>query len=140
MYSTHNEGKSVISERFIRTLKKKIYKYMTSISKSVYIDKLDDIGKKYTNTYHKTITMRPADVRSSTYIDSSHKINDKDPKFKVGDIVRTSKYKKILAKGYVPDWSEEVFIIENVKNAVLLTYVLVILKAKKLLERFTKKN
>ena len=75
MYSKHNEGKSVIVERFIRTLKTKIYKYMTSISKNVYIDKLDDIVNKYNNTYHSTIKMKPVDVKSSTYIDSSKEIN-----------------------------------------------------------------
>ena len=92
MYSTNNEGQSVVAERFIRTLKNKIYKYMTSISKNMYIDKLDDIVNKYNNTYHSTIKMKPVDVKSSTYIDSSQKINDKDPKFKIGDIVRISKY------------------------------------------------
>ena len=75
MYSTNNEGKSVVAERFIRTLKNKIYKYMTSISKNVYIDKLDDIVNKYNNTYHSTIKMKPVDVKSSTYIDSSKEIN-----------------------------------------------------------------
>ena len=75
MYSINNEGKSVIAERFIRTLKNKIYKYMTSISKNVYIDKLDDIVNKYNNTYHSTIKMKPVDVKSSTYIDSSKEIN-----------------------------------------------------------------
>ena len=111
MYSIHNEGKSVVAERFIRTLKTKIYKYMTSISKNVYIDKLDDIVNKYNNTYHSTIKMKPVDVKSNTYIDSSKEINDKDPKFKIGDIVRISKYKNIFAKGYVPNWCEEVFVI-----------------------------
>ena len=69
MYSTNNEVKSVIAERFIRTLKNKIYKYMTSISRNVYIDKLDDIVKKYNNTYHKSIKMKPVDVKDNTYID-----------------------------------------------------------------------
>ena len=124
MYSTHNEGKSVVAERFIRTLKNKIYKYMTSISKNVYIDKLDDIVNKYNNTYHSTIKMKPVDVKSSTYIDSSKEINDKDPKFKIGDIVRISKYKNIFAKGYVPNWSEEVFVIKKVKNTVPWKYVI----------------
>ena len=68
MYSTHNEGKSVVAERFIRTLKNKIYKYMTSISKNVYIDKLDDIVNKYNNTYHSTSKIKPVNVKSSTYI------------------------------------------------------------------------
>ena len=69
MYSSQNEGKSVVAERFIRTLKTKIYKYMTSISKNVYIDKLDDIVDEYNNTYHRTIKMKPVDVKDDTYID-----------------------------------------------------------------------
>ena len=68
-YSTHNEGNSAISERFVRTLKEKIYKYLTPISKNVCIDKLDDTVNKYSNTYHRTIKMRPVDVKSNTYID-----------------------------------------------------------------------
>ena len=80
MYSTHNEGKSVIAERFIRTLKNKICKYMTSISKNVYIDKLDDIVGKYNNTYHKSIKMKPNDVKANTYISFKKESNDKDPK------------------------------------------------------------
>ena len=83
MYSTHNEGKSVVAERFIRILKNRIYKYMTSVSKNVYIDKLDDIVKKYDNTYQIRIKMKLVDVKLSTYIDSSKEINDKDPKFKI---------------------------------------------------------
>ena len=89
-FSTHNEGKSVIAERFITTLRNKIYKYMTSVSKIVYIDKLDDRINKYNNTYHSTIKMKPVDVTSSTYIGSSKETNDKDPKFKIGDIARIS--------------------------------------------------
>ena len=83
MYSTNNEGKSVIAERFIRTLKNKIYKYLASISKNVYIDKLDDIVKEYNNTYHTSIKMKPIDVKDNTYIDFKKEVNDKDPKFKV---------------------------------------------------------
>ena len=124
MYSTHNEGKSVVAERFIKTLKSKIYKYMTSISKNVYIDKLDDIVDEYNNTYHTTIKMKLADVRDNTYINADKEINNKDPKFKVGDHVRISKYKNIFAKGYIPNWSEEVFVIKNVKNTVPWTYVI----------------
>ena len=70
MYSTHNEGKSVIAERFIRILKNEIYKYMTSVPKNVYIDKLDDIAHKYNNTYHRATKMKPVDVKSNTYINS----------------------------------------------------------------------
>ena len=96
MYSIHNEGKSVIAERFIRTLKTKIYKCMNSVSKNVYVDKLDDIVNKFNNTYRRTIKMKPVDVKDDTYIDSVKELNDKDPKFKVGDHVRISKYKNIF--------------------------------------------
>ena len=139
MYSTHNEGKSVIAERFIRTLKNKIYKYMTSISKNVYIDKLDDIVNKYNNTYHSTIKMKPVDVKSNTYIDSSKEINDKDPKFKIGDIVRISKYKNIFTKGYIPNWSEEIFVIKK-KNIVPWTCLISDLKGEKIVGTFYKKE
>ena len=124
MYSTNNEVKSVIAERFIRTFKNKIYKYMTSISKNVCIDKLDDIVKKYNNTYHTSIKMKPVDVKDNTYIGFKKEVNDKNPKFKVGDHVRISKYKNIFAKGYMPNWSEEIFIIKKIKNTVPWTYVL----------------
>ena len=98
---------------------------MTSTSKNVYIDKLDDIVNKYNNAYHKTIKMKPVDVKDNTYIDSMvFYSNDKDPKFKVGNHVRISKYKNIFAKGYTPNWSEEVFVIKKVKNAVPWTYVI----------------
>ena len=82
MYSTHNEGKSVVAERFIRTLKNKIYKYMTSISKNAHIDKLDDTVNEYNNTY-RTIKMKPIDVKDNTYINTGKEANDKDPKFKL---------------------------------------------------------
>ena len=115
MYSTNNEGKSVVAERFIGMLKSKIYKYMTSISKNVHIDRLDDIVNEYNNTYHTTIKMKPIDVKDNTYINTDTETNDKYPKFKVGDCVRISKYKNIFAKGYTPNWSEEVFVIKKVK-------------------------
>ena len=103
MYSVHNEGKSVVSERFIRTLKTKIYKYLTSVLKNVYIDKLDDIVGEYNNTYHRTIKTKPVDVKDNAYIDFKKDVNDNNPKFKVGDHVRISKYKNIFAKGYTPN-------------------------------------
>ena len=115
MYSIHNEGKSVFAERFIRTLKNKIYKYRTAISKYVYNDKLDDIMNEYNNTYYRTIKMKPVDVKDNTYIYFEKEVNDKDPKFKVGDYLRISKYKIIFAKVYMPNWSEEVFIISKIK-------------------------
>ena len=85
MYSSNNEGKFVIAERFIRTLKTKIYKYMTAISKNVDIDKLDDIVKEYNNKYNTSIKMKPVNVKDNTYIDFKKEINDKNPKCKVGD-------------------------------------------------------
>ena len=124
MHSTHNEGKSVIAERFIRTLKNEIYKYMTSISKNVYIDKLDDTVNKYNNTYYRTIKLKPVDVNSNLYIDSSKEIYEKDSKFKIGDIARISKYKSVFAKCYTPNWPEEVYVIKKVKNTVPWTYVI----------------
>ena len=140
MYSTHNEGKSVVAERFIRTLKSKIYKYMTSISKNVYIDKLDDIVYEYNNTYHTTIKMKPIDVKDNTYINADKEINNKDPKFKVGDRVRISKYKNIFAKGYMPNWSEEVFIIKKVKNTIPWTYVINDLNGEEIIGTFYEKE
>ena len=80
MYSIHNEGKLVVAERLIRTWKTKIYKYMTLISKSVYIDKLNDIVNEYNNTYHRTIKMKPVDVKGNTYIDFKKEVNEKDSK------------------------------------------------------------
>ena len=100
MYSINNEPKSVAPERFIRTLKTKIYKYMTSISKNVYADKLDDVVNEYNNTHHRTIKMKPIEVKDNAYIESSKEVNDKGPKFKVDDHVKISKNKNIFAKGY----------------------------------------
>ena len=97
---------------------------MTSISKNVYIDKLDDIVNEYNNTYNTTIKMKPIDIKDNTYINTSKKINNKDTKFKVGDRVRISKYKNIFAKDYTPNWSEEVFVIKKVKNTVPWTYII----------------
>ena len=119
MYSINNEGKSVVAERFIKTLKNNIYKYMTAISKNVYIDKIYDIVDEY-NTYHRTTKMKPVDVKDNTYIDFEKEVNDKNPKFKVGDPVRISKYKNIFAKVYTPNWSG-VFAIKKVKKIVRWT-------------------
>ena len=84
----------------------------------MYTDILDDIVNKYNNTYHRTIKMKPVDVKPSTYIDFTKENNKEGPKCKVGNHVRISKYKTIFAKGYVPNWSEEVFVIKKVKNTV----------------------
>ena len=99
---------------------------MTSISKNVYTDKLHNIVNKYNNTYHRAIKMKLVDVKQSTCIDSSEEINDEDPK--IGDIIRIPKYKNIFAKDYVPNWSEEDFVIKKVKNTELWTYVISDLK------------
>ena len=117
----HNEGKSVVPERFIRTLKTKIYKYMTPVSKNVYIDKLDDMVSEYNNTYHRIIKMKPVDVEDNTHIDFEEEVNDKDPKFKFGDHAIMSKYKIIFAKRYIPNCPEEVFVIKSFKNTLSWT-------------------
>ena len=110
---------------------------MTSISKNVYTDKLDDIVNKCNNAYHNTIKMKPVDVKSNTYIDSSKEINEKDhPKFKIGDNVRISKYKNIFAKGYTPNWSEEVFVIKKIKNTALWTYLIIDLDGEEIVVTF----
>ena len=98
MYSIYNEGKSIVAERFIRTLKNKIFKHKTVISKNVYSDVI------YNNTVHRTIKMKPIDVTDDYYAEYNESFNKKDPKFKVGDNVRISKYKNIFAKGYTPNW------------------------------------
>ena len=139
IYSIHNEGKSVVAERFVKTIKNKIYKHMTSISKNVYIDKSDDIVDEYNNIYHRTIEMKPVDVKDNAYINFEKEVNNKDPKFKVGDYVRISKYKNIFAKGYMPNWSEEVFIISKIKNTVPWTYVINDLNGEEIIGTFYEK-
>ena len=101
MYSTYNEAKSLVAEIFIRTLKSKVFKHMTAVSKNVYFDVLDDIVNKYNNTVHRTIKMKPIDVTSDSYAEYNEDSNEEDPKFAVGDQVRISKYKNIFAKGYM---------------------------------------
>ena len=130
MYSTHNEGKLVVAERFIKTFKNKVYKHATYIGKNVYFNVLDDIVKKYNNTVHSSIKMKPKDVTDDNFIESKgfpeyvEKSNEKDPKFKVGDHVRILKYKNVFAKGYTPNWSEEVFMVNKVQITVPWTYLI----------------
>ena len=121
MYSTYNESKSVVAERFIRTLKNKLYKHMTATGKNVYYDVLDDAVNKYNNTKHSTINMKPIDVgdNKGVYVDEH---NEKDSRFKVGDRVRISKFKNIFAKGYTPNWSSEIFIVDKINDTVPYTY------------------
>ena len=120
MYSTDNERKSVVAKRFIKTLKNKIYKHMTTVGKNIYFDVLNDIVDEYNNTIHSSIKMKPKDV---TFVEYSEETNKKNPKFKVGDHVRISKYKNIFAKGYTPNWSEEIFVINKVRDTIPWTYL-----------------
>ena len=113
---------------------------MTSVSKNVYIDKLDDIVNEYNNAYHTTIKMKRIDIKDNTYINTSKKINNKDTKFKVGDRVRISKYKNIFAKGYTPNWTEEVFVIKKVKNTVPWTYIINDLNSEEITRTFYEKE
>ena len=121
MYSTYNEGESVVAKRFIRTLKNKLYKHMTSPGKNVYYDVLDDVVNKYNNTKRSTIKMKPIDVGGNkrVYIDEH---NEKDSRFKVGDRVRISKFKNIFSKRYTPNWSKKVFIVDKINDPVPYTY------------------
>ena len=116
--STYNEGKSAVSEKFIRTLKNNIFKHMAAIKQNIYFDVLDDIVDKYKNTVHKTIKMEPIEVTDDYYAEYNEDLSNKNPKLKVGDNVRISKYKNIFPKGYTPNWSEEVFIINEIKSTV----------------------
>ena len=116
MCSTYNEGKSAVAERFIRTLKSKIYKHMIAISTNVYFDVLDDIVDEYNKTYYKTIKMKPIDVKSDSFAEYIEESNEKDSRFKVDDHVRISKFKNLFAKGYTPNWSEEIFIVKKIKK------------------------
>ena len=114
---------------------------MTAISKNIYFDALDDIVNKYNNTVHRTIKMKPIDVTSDSFVEYNEGPNKKNPKFKVGDYVKISKYKNIFAKGYAPNWSEEIFLVSKIKNIVPWTYVISDLKTvKKVLVLFMKKN
>ena len=121
MYSTYNEDKSVVAERFIRTLKNKLYKHMTATGKSVYYNVLDDIVNEYNNTKHNNIKIKPIDVghNKRVYIDED---NEKDSRFKVSDRVRISKFKNIFAKGYTPNWSKEIYIVDKINDTVPYTY------------------
>ena len=121
MFSTHNEKKSFIAKTFIRILKNKIHKDKISISKNRHIDKLDDIVNKYNNTYHSPIKIKPVDVKSNTYIEFSKLINNKDPKFKIDDIVRISKNKNIL-QNVALQIRPKMFLCLKVKNTAMDIY------------------
>ena len=113
---------------------------MTANSKNVYLNVLNDILDKYNNTYHKTIKMKPIDVKSDSYAEYNKESDEKDTKFKVGDHVRISKYKNIFAKGYAPNWSEEIYVIKNIQNAVPWTYVITDLNGEEFVGSFYEKE
>ena len=135
MYSTNNEGKPVFAERFIKTLKNKIYKHMRAVGKNVYFDVLNNVVDKYNNTYHRTIKMNPIDVRD----DSFAKYNE-ESKFKLGDHPRNSKYQNIFAKGYTPNWSEEIFIVKKKQKTVPWAYIISDLNNKEVMRSFYEKE
>ena len=139
MYSTYNEDKSVVAERFIRTLKNKLYKHMTATGKNVYYDVLDDVVNKYNNTKHSFIKMKPIDVKSNkrVYIDEH---NEKDSRFKVGDRVRISKFKNMFSKGYASNWKSEIFIVDEINDTVPYTYNLKDLNDEKIIGSFYDKE
>ena len=113
---------------------------MTAISKNIYFNALDDIVNKYDNTAHRAIKMQPINATSDSYAEYNEDSNKKNPKFKVGDHVRISKYKNIFAKGYTPNWSEEVFIINKIKNTVPWTYVISDLNGEEIIGNFYEKE
>ena len=136
MYSTYNEGKSVVAERFIRTLKNKLYKHMTATGKNVYYDVLDDVVNKYNNTWHNSIKMKPIDVKDDNkrvYIDEH---NEKSARFNVNDRVRISKFKNIFVNGYTPNWSKEIFIVDKINDTVPYTYNIKDLNGEKIIGSF----
>ena len=140
IYSKYNEGKSVVTERFIRTLKNKIFKHMAAVSKNVYLDVLDNIVNKCNNKVHRAIKMKPIDVTSDSYAEYNEDSNEKDPKFKVGDHVRISKYKNIFAKGYLQNWPKEVFVVSKINNTVPWTYVISDLNGEPIIGSFYEKE
>ena len=135
MYWTYNVGKSVVAERFIRTLKNKLYKHMTATNKNVYYV-LDDAVSEYNNTKHSTIKMKPKDVKDDNkrvYIDEH---NEKSARYNVGDRVRISKLKNIFAKGYTPNWRKEIFVVNKIYNTVPYTYNLKDLNGEEIIGSF----
>ena len=140
MYSTHNDGKSVVPERFMRTLKNNIWKYTTSIPKNVYFHKLDNILNTYNNTYLSTIKMKPANVKNNKYINFNKKNDKEGPKLKVGEHLRISKCKNILLKGTLQIGLKKFLLLKMLKILFHGHMLLMILIVKKLLKPFMKKN
>ena len=132
MYLTYNEGKSVVAETFIRTLKNKFFKHMTAIQQSIYFDVLDDVVDKYNNTVHRTIKMEPTEVTDDYYAGYNEVANKNS--------VRISKYKNIFAKGYSPNWSDEFLVINKIKNTVPWTYAISDLNGEEITGSFYEKE
>ena len=130
--------KSIAEDIFTSILKNKIYKYMISVSKYVYIDNLDDKVNKYNNIYHRTIKMKPVDINLSTYFDFNK--NKWDPKFKIDDILGISKYKTFLQKLTLEIGLEKFLWLKKLKISYRGPMLLMIVMAKKLLEHLTKRN
>ena len=140
MYSTYNEEKYVVAKSIIRTLKNKIDKPITAVSKIGYFDVLNDIVDKYNNTYNRATKMNPIDVKSDSYAKHSVDSNDENHKFKIDNHVRISKYKNIFTNGYAPNWSGEVFVISKMKITVPWTYFIDDLNGEKVVWTFYEKE
>ena len=140
MYSTHNEGKSVVAERFIRTLKNKIYQHMTAISKNIYFGVLNDIGDKYKNTYPRTIKIKSIDLGDDSFAEYNEESNEKDPKFKVGYHVRISKYKNIFAKDILLIGVKGFLSLKKIKDTLPWTYVIRDLNGEEIVKSFYEKE
>ena len=113
---------------------------MTSVSKNVYFDVLDDIVDEHNNTYHKTIKMKPIGVKDDSFAEYNEESNEKDPKFKIGDHVRISKYKNVFSKRYTPNWSEEIFLVKKIQNTLPWTYVISDLNGEEIAGSFYEKE
>ena len=113
---------------------------MTAIGKNFYFDVLDDIVDEYNNIYHKTIKMKPIDVKDGSFTEYNEESNKKDPKFKVGDHGGISKFKNVFAKAYIPNWREEIFVVKKIKNTVPWTYVISDLNGEEIVRRFFEKE
>ena len=159
MFSTHNEGKSVVVNKIYKQMTAvsknvyfdflddivneynyKIYKHMTAVSKNVYFDVLDDIANELNNTYHRTIKMKSIDVKTDSFAEHNEKSTEKDPRFKIGNYVMILKYKNIFAKSYTPNWSGEVFVISKIKNTVPWTYIISDLNGEEIVGSFYEKE
>ena len=138
MYSTHNEGKSVIGERFIKTLKTKIYKTITANDIKSYLLYLNKLVDQYNNTYHHSVNKKPINTDYFALTEKSE-TNHKAPKFKVNDRVRITKHNNIFSKNYTKNWSRETFIIDSVFTTTPWTYKIKDLNREKIIGSFYEK-